>query len=96
VGLWFLALGIILAMVAVSILATRTSRPAQPQHGIAANLAARLAVIVIITAAAAAANIALGGLAAFATGLVGVLLAIVVLVRTGYAGPIVPITRPRP
>lgn len=94
-GLWFLALGIILAAVAVVSLAGRNSRPAQPQHGFAEVLAARLVVIVIVTAAAAVAKITVGVLAAFATGVVGVLVAIAILERTGYAGRFPPIARKR-
>lgn len=47
-------------------------------------------MIVIITALVAIARVEIGSLAAAVTGLVGVAVAIVLLVRTGYAGSIFP------
>ncbi len=92
--LWLAALVIIVAMVAVGTIVARTWRPQQPQHRLGPVLAARLVAVVIVTALAAAAKIAAGPLAAFAVALAGVLIAIVVLIRMGYART-APITRTR-
>jgi hypothetical protein len=92
--LWLAALVIIVAMVAVGTVVGRTWRPQGPHHSLGPVLAARLVAVVIITALAAAANIAAGPLAAFAVALVGVLIAIMLLIRTGYART-APIARTR-
>jgi hypothetical protein len=83
--LWLAALVIIVAMVAVGTVVARTWRPERPQHGLGPVLVARLVAVVIVTALAAAARIAVGPLAAFVVALAGVLIAIVLLIRTGYA-----------
>ena len=53
--------------------------------GLGPVLAARLAAIVIVTALVVIAKLAIGTLAAAVTGVVGVLIAIVLLIWTGYA-----------
>ena len=83
--LWLAAFVIILAMVAVGTVVARTWRPQQPDHGLGPVLAVRLVVVLVVTALAVAARIAVGPLAAAVTGVVGVLVAIVVLIVTGYA-----------
>ena len=92
--LWLAALVIIVAMVAVGTVVARTWRPQQPQHGLGPVLAGRFVAVVIVTALAAAAKIAAGPLAAFVVALAGVLIAIVLLIRTGCART-APITRTR-
>ena len=92
--LWLAALVIIVAMVAVGTVVARTWRPQGPHHGLGPVFAARLVAVVIVTALAAAARIAAGPLAAFAVALAGVLIAIVLLIRTGYART-APIARTR-
>jgi len=52
-------------------------------------------VVLVVTALVLAARVAIGPLVAAATGVVGVLLAIVGLILTGYAR-IPPISRPHP
>ena len=83
--LWLAALVIIVALVAVGTVIARTWRPQKPDHGLGPVLAIRLVAIVVVTALVAAARIAVGPLAAAVTGVVGVLVAIAVLILTGYA-----------
>lgn len=92
--LWLATLGTIVAMVAVATVVARTWRPQQPDHGLGPVLAVRLVVVLVITALVIAARIGVGPLAAAVTGVVGVLVAIVVLILTGYAR-IPPISRTR-
>jgi antibiotic biosynthesis monooxygenase (ABM) superfamily enzyme len=94
VELWLATLGTIVAMVAVATVVARTWRPQQPDHGLGPVLAVRLVVVLVITALVIAARIGVGPLAAAVTGVVGVLVAIVVLILTGYAR-IPPISRTR-
>ncbi len=92
--LWLATLVIIVAMVAVGAAATRAWRPQEPDHGLGPVLAARLVVVLAVTALVIAARIAVGPLAAALMGVVGVLLAIVVLIVTHYARiPPIPRTR---
>jgi hypothetical protein len=93
--LWLAALVVIVVMVAVGTVVARNWRPQGPQRGLGPALAARLVAVVVVTALAAAARIAAGPLAAFAVALAGVLIAIVLLIRMGYAR-IPPISRTRP
>ena len=83
--LWLATLAIILAMVAVGAVVTRAWRPQEPGHGLGPVLAVRLVVVLVVTGLVVAARIAVGPLAAAVTGVVGVLVAIVVLIVTGYA-----------
>ncbi len=92
--LWLATLVVILALVATSVVATRAWRPQRPPRGLGPVLAARLVVIVVVTTLVAAARIAAGPLAAAVTGVAGVVVAIVVLILTGYAR-IPPISRTR-
>jgi hypothetical protein len=85
VELWFATLVIIVAMVAVGAVVARAWRPQEPDHGLGPVLAARLVAIVVVTALVVAARIAVGPTAAAVTGVVGVLVAIAVLILTGYA-----------
>ena len=82
------------AMVAVGSVVARTWRSREPDHGLGPVLAVRVMVVLVVTAIVVAARIAIGPLAAALTGVVGVLLAIVLLILTGYAR-IPPISRPR-
>ena len=84
--LWLATLVIIVAMVAVGALVTRAWRPQQPAHAPRSRprrhgswwcWSSRPSSI--------AARIAVGPLAAAVTGVVGVLIAIAVLILTGYA-----------
>jgi hypothetical protein len=92
--LWLASLVIIVGMVAVGTVVTRGRRPPDPEHGLVPVLAARLVVVLVVTALVVAARIAVGPLAAAATGVAGVLVAIVVLIATGYAR-IPPVSRTR-
>jgi hypothetical protein len=85
--LWLVTLVVILAMATVG---TVVARRGQPQRSLGSLLAGRLVVIVVVTALVAIAKIEVGPLAAAVTGVVGVAVAIVLLVRTGYAGSIFP------
>lgn len=93
--LWLGTLVIIVAMVAVGAVVARAWRPQEPDHRLGPVLAVRLVVVLVVTALVVAARIAVGPLAAAVTGVVGVLVAIVVLIVTGYAR-IPPISRTRP
>ena len=92
--LWIATLVIIVAMVAVGAVVARAWRPQEPDHGLGPVLAVRLVVVLVVTALVAAARIAVGPLAAAVTGVAGVLVAIAVLIVTGYAR-IPPISRTR-
>jgi hypothetical protein len=94
VELWLATLVIIVAMVAVGAVVARAWRPQEPDHGLGPVLAGRLVVVLVVTALVVAARIAVGPFAAAVTGVVGVLVAIVVLIVTGYAR-IPPISRTR-
>lgn len=83
--LWLATLVIIVATVAVGAIVTRASRPHERVHGLGPVLAARLVVVLAVTALVVAARIAVGPLAAAVTGVVGILIAIVLLIVTGYA-----------
>lgn len=83
--LWLVILVVIGAMTAVG---TIVARRGQPKRSLRSLLAGRLVVIVIVTALVAIAKIEVGTLAAAVTGVVGVAVAIVLLVRAGYAGSI--------
>jgi hypothetical protein len=85
--LWLVTVVVILAMATVG---TVVARRGQPQRSLGSLLAGRLVVIVVVTALVAIAKIEVGPLAAAVTGVVGVAVAIVLLVRTGYAGSIFP------
>ena len=92
--LWLATLVIIVVIVAVGALVTRAWRPQQPAHALGPVLAVRLVVVLVVTALVIAARLAVGPLAAAVTGVVGVLIAIAVLILTGYAR-IPPISRTR-
>ena len=93
--LWLATLIVIVALVAVGSVIARGWRSQGPEHGLGPVLAARLVVVLVVTALVIAARVAIGPLAAAVTGVVGVLLAIVMLILAGYAR-IPPISRPRP
>ncbi|MCJ7709620.1 MAG: hypothetical protein MUQ32_02210 [Chloroflexi bacterium] len=92
--LWLATLVIIVAVVAIGAVVARAWRPQEPDHGLGPVLAARLVVVLVVTALVIAARVAVGPLAAAVTGVVGVLIAIAVLIVTGYARiPPIPRTR---
>jgi hypothetical protein len=72
--LWFVAVVAIFAIVAVGIIVNRAS----PSH-VASPIAARLAAVAIVTALVAVAKVRVGPRAAAVTGVVGVLIAVVLL-----------------
>ena len=72
--LWFVSLVLIVAIVAVAIIVNRSS----PSH-VASPIVARLAAAVIVTVFVAVAKVRVGPRAAAATGVVGVLIAVVLL-----------------
>lgn len=74
--LWFVSLVAIVAIVAVAIIVNRAS----PSH-VASPLAWRLIAAVIVTAFVAVAKIVAGPRAAAVTGVVGVLIAVVLLIQ---------------
>jgi hypothetical protein len=74
--LWFITLLAIVAIVAVGIAVNRNS----PGY-VASPIAARLAAAAIVTAFVAAAKVFVGPRAAALTGVVGTLIAVVVLIR---------------
>jgi hypothetical protein len=88
--LWLVTLVAIVAMAAVGTVVARRRQPDAPRRSLASLLAARLLVIVIVTVLVAVARIEVGPVVAAATGLVGVAVAIVLLIRAGYAGSIFP------
>jgi len=83
--LWIATVVVIVAMVMVGTFVAGRWQPEAPTHALGPVLAARLAAVVIVTALIVVAKLALGPLAAAATGVLGVLAAIVVLIWTGYA-----------
>jgi len=83
--LWFATLVVIVALVTIAAFVARRWRPEAPLRALGPVLAARLAAVVIVTALVVAAKVAIGPLAAAVTGVVGVLVAVVLLIWTGYA-----------
>jgi hypothetical protein len=92
--LWPATLVVIVALVVVGAVVARAWRPQEPDHGLGPVLAVRLVVVLVVTALVVAARVAVGPLAAAVTGVVGVVVAIAVLIVTGYAR-IPPISRTR-
>ncbi len=76
--LWLVSVVLIVAIVAVGIIVNRES----PSH-VASPIVVRLAAVVIVTACAAAARFVAGPRAAAATGVIGTLIAVVLLTRLG-------------
>jgi len=76
--LWFVSLVLIVAIVAVGIIVNRDS----PSH-VASPVVVRLAAAVIVTACAAVAKFVAGPRAAAATGVIGTLIAVVLLIQLG-------------
>jgi hypothetical protein len=76
--LWFISLVLIVAIVAVGIVVNRGS----PSH-LASPVVVRLAAAVIVTACAAVAKFVAGTRAAAATGVIGTLIAVVLLIQLG-------------
>jgi uncharacterized membrane protein len=76
--LWFVSLVLILAIVAVGVIVNRNS----PSH-VSAPVLVRLAAAVIVTACAAVAKFVAGPRAAAATGVIGTLIAVVLLIQLG-------------
>jgi Na+-translocating ferredoxin:NAD+ oxidoreductase RnfD subunit len=74
--LWLVSFVSIVAIVAVGIIANRAS----PSH-VASPIAARLAAAAIVTAFVAVAKVVAGPRAAAATGVVGTLIAVVLLIQ---------------
>ena len=83
-GLWFVALAVIAAMVVVGSVATRRRSP-EATHGWHAIIAVRVIGIVAVTGAVAFAAQTVGPLAAAVTGVLGVALFIWLLIQSGYA-----------
>jgi len=76
--LWLVSVVLIVAIAAAGIIISRSS----PSH-VASPIAARLAAAVIVTACAAVAKVRVGPRAAAATGVVGTLIAVVLLIQVG-------------
>ena len=76
--LWVVTLATIVAIVAVAIIINRGS----PSH-VASPVVVRLAAAAIVTACAAVAKFVAGPRAAAATGVIGTLIAVVVLISPG-------------
>jgi hypothetical protein len=76
--LWLVSLLLIVAIVAVGIIVNRNS----PSH-VSAPVLVRLAAAVIVTACAAVAKFVAGPRAAAATGMIGTLIAVVLLIQLG-------------
>jgi hypothetical protein len=76
--LWLVSLVLIVAIVAVGIIVNRDS----PSH-VSAPVLVRLAAAVIVTACAAVARFVAGPRAAAATGVIGTLVAVVLLIGLG-------------
>ena len=74
--LWLVSVVLIVAIVAIGIIINRNS----PSH-VASPIVARLAAAVIVTVFVAVARVRVGPRAAAATGVVGVLVAVVLLIR---------------
>jgi len=83
-GIWFVALTLIIVLVVAGTIATRRRWP-EATHDWPVLIAVRIAGIVLVTAAVIVAARAAGPLAAAVTGVLGVALLIWVLGRTGYA-----------
>jgi hypothetical protein len=79
--LWLTTLVIIIVMVAIGAVVARAWRRQEPDHGLGPVLAARLVVVLVVTALVVPARIALGPRAAAVTGVVGVLIAVVLLTQ---------------
>jgi len=76
--LWLVSFVLIVAIVAVGIIVDRNS----PSH-VAAPVVVRLAAAAIVTACAAVARFVAGPRAAAATGVIGTLIAVVLLIQLG-------------
>jgi Na+-translocating ferredoxin:NAD+ oxidoreductase RnfD subunit len=76
--LWFVSFAMIVAIVAVGIIVNRNS----PSH-VASPVVVRLAAAVIVTVFVAVAKFVAGPRAAAVTGVVGVLIAVVLLIQLG-------------
>ena len=76
--LWFVSLALIVAIVAVGIIVNRES----PSH-VASPIVARLAAAAIVTVFVAVAKVVAGPRAAAATGVIGTLIAVVLLIQLG-------------
>jgi len=74
--LWLVSVVLIVAIVAIGIIINRNS----PSH-VASPIIARLAAAVIVTVFVAVARVRVGPRAAAATGVVGVLIAVVLLIQ---------------
>jgi hypothetical protein len=74
--LWLVSVVLIVAIVAIGIIINRNS----PSH-VASPIVARLAAAVIVTVFVAVARVRVGPRAAAATGVVGVLIAVVLLIQ---------------
>jgi hypothetical protein len=85
VELWLTTFVIIVAAVAVGAVVARAWRPQESDHRLGPVLAARLVVVLVVTALVVGARIEVGPTAAAVTGVAGVLVAIAVLILTGYA-----------
>lgn len=85
---WLVAVAAILAMVAIGTIVARRREADGPRRSLAALLAARSIVVVLVTALVAVTKVEFGSLAAAAAGVVGVAVGLVILIRTGYAGSI--------
>jgi energy-coupling factor transporter transmembrane protein EcfT len=76
--LWLVSFVLIVAIVAVGIIVNRDS----PSH-VASPVVVRLAAAVIVTACAAVAKLVAGPRAAATTGVIGTLIAVVLLIQLG-------------
>lgn len=76
--LWLATLVVIVAIVAVGIIVNRAS----PSH-VASPIAARLAAAAIVTVFVAVAKVRIGPRAAAVTGVIGTLIAVVLLIQLG-------------
>ena len=76
--LWFVSFVLIVAIVAVGIIVDRSS----PSH-VPSPVAVRLAAAAIVTACAAVAKVVAGPRAAAATGVIGTLIAVMLLIQLG-------------
>jgi hypothetical protein len=76
--LWFVTVAAIVVIAAVGILVNRTS----PSH-VASPIAARLVAAAIVTVLVAVAKVRVGPRAAALTGVIGTLVAVVLLIRLG-------------
>lgn len=85
--LWLVTLAAIVVLAAVGTIVARRGQPPRSRRSL---LAGRLVAIVIVTALVILARVEAGPLAAAAAGVVGVAVAVVLLVRTGYGGSILP------